>query len=172
MTHRRAFSPLTLLALTVLMAASFAGCAKDIPATHALPNYDASPLGDLPTNPLHWKIITSSISPGDSTMSTLYGNDVAVQSARTSQRTGYPAGAILSLVTWTQQEDPRWFGANIPHHVKSVEFVFVNAADSGKPAYSYQSFDGSPLRKSSEEAGPTPGVRAQSLLIQRAAVLP
>ena len=171
MTCRHSF-PLVRLALIALFALSLAGCARDIPATHARPNYDAWPLGDLPTNPLHWKVITSSINPADSTMSTLYGNDVAVQSARTSPRTGYPPGAILSLVTWTQQEDPRWFGAKIPFHVKSVEFVFVNAGDTGKPAYSYQSFDGSPLRKSSEEASPTPRPRAQSLLTHRAAVLP
>jgi hypothetical protein len=168
---RRACPP-HLLAVIGLFALCLAGCAKDVPAAHARLNYDASPLGSLPANPLHWKVITSSIHPADSTMSTLYGNDIAVAYARSHAERDYPAGAILSLVTWTQQEDPRWFGAKIPFHVKSVEFVFVNAADSGKSVYSYQSFDGSPLRKSSEEAGSTPSAHAESLLSQRAAVLP
>ncbi|MGA7237229.1 MAG: hypothetical protein WBY44_16205 [Bryobacteraceae bacterium] len=39
----------------------------------------------------------------------------------------YPIGAVLALVTWTKQEDDRWFGARIPAEVKSVEFVGVTA---------------------------------------------
>ena len=26
----------------------------------------------------------------------------------------YSAGAVLALVTWTQREDPHWFGGRIP----------------------------------------------------------
>jgi Cytochrome P460 len=155
----------------IIFALGFAGCSKSNPVTAARSNYDASLLGELPANPLQWQVITSSINPADSTMSTLYGNDVAVRYARTSSAGDYPAGSVLALVTWSQKEDPRWFGAQIPERAKSVEFVFVNAAPAGQSVYSYQLFDGAPLRKSSGTEGPAPQ-RAQYLLSQRAAVLP
>src|SRR5258708_7564010 len=87
---------------------------------------------------------------GDATMSTLYGNDVAVRYARTSAERMYPAGSVLSVVTWNQQEDPRWFGAKIPQKVGSVEFVAV----TGPGAYSYQRYEGSPLKKVEDGAAP------------------
>ena len=40
-------------------------------------------------------------------MYTLFGNDLAVQYAHTNPQHDYPAGSVLSLVTWSQQEDPR-----------------------------------------------------------------
>ncbi|MGA8500453.1 MAG: cytochrome P460 family protein, partial [Candidatus Sulfotelmatobacter sp.] len=132
----------------------------------------ASLVGPLPANPLQWKIITSTIDKADSTMSTLYGNDVAVRYARANSQHNYPAGSVLSLVTWTQREDDRWFGAKIPDRVKSVEFVFVDAAADGRQSYSYQQYEGAPLTMASEQKGFAPNDRATYLLTQRAAVLP
>jgi hypothetical protein len=103
-------------------------------------------------------------------MSTLYGNDVAVQYARTNEQYNYPAGSILSVVTWKQQEDPRWFGARIPATVKSVEYVTVKAASDQKPSWSYQSYEGTPLKKTLAQEGPND--RVSWLLSQRAAVMP
>jgi hypothetical protein len=37
-------------------------------------------------------------------MSALYGNDLAIQCARVNAQGTYPAGAVLSLVIWKQQE--------------------------------------------------------------------
>ncbi len=99
-------------------------------------------------------------------MSTLFGNDVAVQYARTNGAMKYPAGAVLSVVTWGQQEDPRWFGGNIPKAPRSVEFVTVGST------YSYQRYEGSPLKKVASEDGAAPNDRAAYLLAQRAAVMP
>jgi hypothetical protein len=96
----------------------------------------------VPANPLQWKAVTSEINKTDATMSALYGNDLAVGYARTHSQHDYPAGAVLSLVTWTQQEDPRWFGARIPREVKSVEFVMVGATPDGRPSYTYQEYEG------------------------------
>ena len=45
-------------------------------------------------------------------MSTLYGHDDAVRSARSDL--GYPPGSTLAVVTWRRQNDPHWFGAMIP----------------------------------------------------------
>jgi hypothetical protein len=92
--------------------------------------------------------------------------------ARTNTQHEYPAGSTLSLVTWTQREDSRWFGARIPDGVKAVEFVFVGATAGARPSYSYQEFEGTPLKKLSSEEGPTPSGRAAYLLSQRAAVMP
>ena len=72
-------------------------------------NQSAGLVGDLPANPLGWRVI-SVIDPATGTMSTLYGNDLAVEYARTHSQHDFPAGAVLSLVTWTQAEDSRWFG--------------------------------------------------------------
>jgi len=66
-----------------------------------------------------------------------------------TRTTNIPNGSALSLVTWTQQEDSRWFGAKIPAPVKSVEFVFVSTAADGRPSYSYRKFEGTPLKNSS-----------------------
>jgi hypothetical protein len=123
-------------------------------------------------NPLAWRVITSAIDPGDGTMSTLYGNDVAVGYARTHSRHDYPAGSVLSLVTWMQIEDPRWFGAKIPAQVKSVEFVTVGAAENGAPQYSYEAYTGDPLKKAADRPYGAPPERIAYLLSSRAAVMP
>jgi hypothetical protein len=149
------------------------GCSSANPNTTATLNHGASLAGQLPANPLQWKVITAMVDRAGSTMSTLYGNDLAVGYARAAHPANdYPPGAMLSLVTWTQQEDPRWFGAKIPQSVKSVEFVTVGAPADGHPSYEYKKFEGTPLAVSPT---PDPGAadeRAAYLVAQRAAVLP
>ena len=105
-------------------------------------------------------------------MYTLFGNDLAVQYAHTNPQHDYPAGSVLSLVTWSQQEDPRWFGENIPAAPKSVEFVTVGVTDNHKPVYSYQDYEGAPLKKISAQESPRPEGRTAYLLSQPAAVMP
>lgn len=160
----------------ILAALSMFGCSNDQPNISAEINQPASLAGEfaaaLPANPLQWKVITSEINKPDATMSTLYGNDLAVAYARTHSQHDYPAGAVLSLVTWTQQEDARWFGAKIPRTVKSVEFVTVGQAPNGRTSYSYQEYEGTPLKKVSTQEGSIPDDRANRLLSQRAAVMP
>jgi hypothetical protein len=151
---------------------SLLGCSSDKPRLKATINQDASLTGELPANPLRGKVISSSINRPDSTMSTLYGNDIAATYARTHTQHDYPNGAVLSLVTWNQRGDDRWFGAKIPDRPKSVEFVFVAAAADGHASYSYQKFEGTPLKKVSSQDGATPNEPALALLSQRAAVMP
>jgi hypothetical protein len=148
------------------------GCSDETnPRVASKLNQDAAVTGDLPSNPLQGRLITSWINRQDGTMSTLFGNDVAVQYARTSAEKMYPAGSVLSVVTWGQQEDPRWFGAKIPEKTRSVEMVTVTAPG----AYSYQRYEGSPLKKVEAAGldGQDAGVkRGAYLLAQRAAVMP
>jgi hypothetical protein len=83
----------------------------------------------------------------------------------------YPAGAVLSVVTWGQQEDPRWFGGNIPAKVKMVEFVTVTKPGS----FSFDRYEGTPLKrvtaKNFDELDAV-AKRMVYLTAQRAAVMP
>lgn len=135
-------------------------------------NYRATLNGSLPWNPLQWNVITSSADRRAATMSVLYGNDAAVRYARSNSQQAYPAGSILALVTWTQQNDVHWFGARIPGAAKSVEFVSVNVEGNDRVAYYYRTFEGSPLQQTSAWNGSSPEGRAAYLLSLRASVLP
>jgi hypothetical protein len=166
-----------LVVVTMIFALGL-GCAGDKPKISATLNQGAALVGQLPANPLSWRIITSELNAADSTMSTLYGNDLATNYARTSAQRDYPAGSILALVTWTEREDDRWFGAKIPGQVRSVEFVFVGTSGD-TPATSiksthprYEKYEGSPLKLSVSHQVFRPGDRGTYLLSRRAAVMP
>jgi len=161
-----------ILLLGLLLSMSLVGCSSEEPKISAELNQSAVLVGQLPYNPLQWKVISSAIDPVNSTMATLYGNDIAVGYARTNAQHDYPAGSVLSLVTWTQTEDARWFGAKIPAKVKSVEFVTVVEAAPAQHSYTYQLFAGSPLKMLSTEQSLAPNQQMASLLSQRAAVMP
>jgi len=165
----RLLAGILLLSMSLLSMFGCSGAETKIPATI---NQSASLAGALPANPLQWKIITSTIDKADSTMSTLYGNDLAIRYARANSQHNYPTGSVLSLVTWTQREDDRWFGAKIPDRVKSVEFVGIDVAADGRPSYSYREYQGTPLTMVSEQKGFAPNDRTAYLLAQRAAVMP
>jgi mono/diheme cytochrome c family protein len=92
----------------------------------------------LPFQPIAWRAITMYVDPQTRTMSTLFGNDAAMNSVD-ARRPRYAAGTVLALVTWAQREDPHWFGARIPGVPQSVEFVqSTPAGQSG-----YRRFGGS-----------------------------
>ncbi len=149
-----------------------AGCSKPVPAVLTRFNDSAALNGNLPTNPLHWQIITSAIDHKNATMYTVFGNDDAVTYARSHDDQNYPPGSILSLVTWSQTEDPRWFGGKIPGNTQSVEFVEIKPdADHGR-LFSYERYTGAPLAKVFSVTTAEPNERAAYLLSQRAAVMP
>jgi hypothetical protein len=158
--------------VSAVLSLSIFGCADQNPRVATKINLEGSLVGDFPWNPLQGKVITSWIDKQNSTMSTLYGNDPAVQYARSNPQHNYPSGSVLSLVTWNQKEDDRWFGAKIPAAPRSVEFVTVGSTEDHRPWISYQQFEGAPLKKISAQDGPVPNDRAAYLLSQRAAVMP
>ena len=90
------------------------------------------------------KVITSSINKKEQTMSTLYGNDLALKTA-ISGSTSYLRGENLTLVTWKQQDDDRWFGAKIPGDLLSVEVVKIISSNTGNIITNYQRFTGKEL---------------------------
>ena len=165
----------TRIGLAGVFAAGLALILWGCGGTHAVTasiNERAALSGNLPWNPLRWKVITASVDKRAQTMSTLYGNDTAVQYARSNSQQNYPAGSVLSLVTWAEQEDTRWFGGNIPGQPTSVEFVTVATGPDNQPSYAYESYEGSPLIRKSVLSGASPGTRAMYLLSLRAAVMP
>ena len=97
---------------------------------------------NLPHQPLVWGAITMYVDPKNHTMATLYGNDAAMDAVEAHRAAPvYPAGAVLALVTWTQRDDPHWFGARIPDRPLSVEFVEAGAQPR------YRRFSGSTLEE-------------------------
>jgi hypothetical protein len=165
------------LAIVLASCVLFSGCSdrNNVASFTATINENASlsaaQSSALPANPLKWRIITSSIDPQTSTMSTLYGNDAAIQYARANSKHDYPPGSQIALVTWTRRDDPRYFGAKIPDRLKSIEFVSVTELP-GETKISYEKFEGTPLAKTASDESVSPPTAAVALLNLRAAVLP
>jgi hypothetical protein len=156
----------------LILCLSSHGCSSRRAGAAELVNHKASLRGDLPFNPLQWRVISSSVNARESSASILYGNDIAVRHARADPRRPYPAGSVISLVTWAEEEDPHWFGAKTPGEVKSIEFVTAEESQGLAPAYSYQLYEGSPLKKTTAEGVSAPDARIGDLLSRRALVMP
>jgi hypothetical protein len=138
-----------------------------LPLADTLALYDQA--ASLPDSvgryPLRGKVIATFVNTREGTMSSLYGNDLAVSSARRGQ--AYPAGAAVALVTWSQRDDPHWFGGRIPKGLVSVETLNFGAA--GTPGY--VRYEGASLTKKMPAADVVAG-RVQYITGQKASVLP
>jgi hypothetical protein len=161
----------TSIQTLLIVAASFSltGCQSRTPEP-ASTNRQAALEGQLPYNPLAWKPITAWTNQRQGTMSTLYGNDTAVAHARTGSAGSYPQGSVLAVVTWAQREDPHWFGATIPSHPQSVEFVIMPSTPDGQPVYAR--YQGSPLAQVENMDADTVRKNVASIVSERAAVMP
>ena len=148
------------------------GCTTQNPRTITKIDLDACVNGDLPWRPQDGGVIALWVDEKHATMSTLYGNDLAVEVARSADHAVYPAGAAIALVTWKQKEDLRWFGASVPAGVQSAEFVTVTTTSAHQSAYLYKRFSGNPLRQSQSEEISSPQGRVEYLLSQPAAIMP
>lgn len=123
---------------------------------------------NLPYQPLSWGAITMYVDPGAHATATLYGNDSAIEAARSrraastgaSKDLEYPADAVLALVTWAQREDPHWFGGRIPDIPQSVEFVQMRGAGQQND---YRRFAGPALAEDRNE-GRSAAERASFIL--------
>ena len=162
----------TIQVLAVALLLMLIGCSEPNARVITRFNRDAEVSGELPYNPLQWEVIASTLNHNNHTLATVLGNDRAIAYARRNAALAYPAGSVLSVITWSQEEDPRWFGGNIPGNVRSVEFLEVQSGQDRGGTYLYTLYGGLPLRKlvSSEEKSPTG--RAAYILGQPAAVMP
>lgn len=112
----------------------------------------------LPVHPLDWNAITLFVDPRARTMAVLYGNPTAIGALHARGESpaipSYPAGSQLALITWTQRDDPHWFGGRIPFQVASVELLTINR---GGGAPDYRSYPGA----SAPAHPPQPGAAAE-----------
>jgi hypothetical protein len=114
--------------------------------------------------------LASSVDRSQSTMSTLYGNDIAVEHARSqSLADPYPPGATLSLVTWSQRRDAHWFGGKLPSALRSIETVTAGRP-SATPPYAYQRVFAAPEVKGGAQIPDS--TRAAFIVAQEPAVMP
>jgi hypothetical protein len=106
------------------------------------------------------------VDPKASTMAALYGNDAVTQVANArgnaagTQPPSYPTGTVLALVTWSQRDDPHWFGGRIPDTPLMVELVQIS---SGGSADVYRVFKGRTLVETHPDAGD--GARRTSFIL-------
>ncbi|HVZ85241.1 MAG TPA: cytochrome P460 family protein [Terracidiphilus sp.] len=102
----------------------------------------------LPFQPLGWGVVSMFLDPQRHTSSVLFANDAGLEAARAHSDGAmqYPAGSVLALVTWTERDDPHWFGARIPDQPVSVEFVEVS---TGGQIGRYRRFAGAALHETS-----------------------
>jgi hypothetical protein len=115
--------------------------------------------------PLRSRFITSFVDTRTRTMSTLYGNETAVNCARTG--VPYKPGSMLTLVNWTQREDPHWFGGRIPQRVASAEVVQYDGG--GETHYRY--YEGPDLVRKDAPGGAF-SQRVEYITAQKASVVP
>jgi hypothetical protein len=147
-----------------------AGCSHHRPSERDMYNVDAALPAALPVQPLDWQVITSSVDREHHAMATLFGNEVAVKAAQAPDgQVKYPAGAVLSEVTWLQREDEHWFGGRIPQRFVSMEVVTVTTAD-GKTAASYERFG--PAGQRTSESPDLDAARKQAILAERPSAMP
>jgi len=156
------FKPQYSAFLLLLLVAM--GCKQQ--NNHAGELNDAAGLPEqLHFNQLNLKVITSMSSKKEATMSTLYGNDLALKYAR-SKADSTVGGLVFALVSWKQQDDERWFGAKIPGQFQSVEMV-TTKANGNTVQTSYKTY------KDKWQTDPlTEKARIKYILAQKASVMP
>ena len=124
--------PLTFVATLALSLLS--GCTRhQVPAKSDLINVDATLHAQLPYPILAWTPLTVTVDRAQNTTSTLFTD-----------------GTSRALVTWSQREDPHWFGARIPGAPQRVELV-----DPTNSTHQYRVFSGSPLTEQTVSGDPT-----------------
>lgn len=111
--------------------------------------------------PLRGKLVATYSNHTKGTMSTLYS------SAPVTKAGAYTAGTVVSLVTWTWQDDANWFGGRTPQTMQSVEQIQFGA--DGKPEYNV--YAGPGLTKKEIAAGQV-AHRVQYITAKRASVTP
>jgi Haem-binding domain/Cytochrome P460 len=118
------------------------------------------------------RVISSSIQSKEGTMSTLYGNRIAVNFIRMNNSQDYPVGSVLTMVTWSQKADSHWFGARIPGNIKFIEKVRFENAGNGKSLPQYEKYSGNSTAKLESINQCDFKSRLNYILMSRASVMP
>ena len=104
--------PVVILSLIALLLSACSGH-KRTPGLGEL-NTGASLPESFNFTKMGLKFICATVNKKNGTTSLLYGTDPTL---------AVKPGAVFALITWTQQPDPRWIGANIPGRLVSVEML-------------------------------------------------
>ena len=114
------------------------------------------------------KVITTFINKKSGTMSTLYGNELALQKA-IGFNEEVLAGEVFTLITWKQQPDAHWFGANIPGSLQSVE-VLETTLSRNEVVINYNLYEGRNLARNTDSLHRSE--RIKFILDQKPSVMP
>jgi len=131
-------------------------------------NTKASFPDSIKFSPAGLKVITSFINRKSGTMSTLYGNPLALKSAAGLNKM-LAGGEAFTLVTWKQQPDEHWFGASIPGDLESVEILKTNS-NGAAVVINYQRYEGKALAPNSNTS--MKNERIKFILDQHPSVMP
>lgn len=137
-------------------------------------NEEASLPQSFGFNKMGLSVITSFINHNNHTMATLYGNSIAVSelnntihSEAGSQKHAENRERVLLLVTWSQKDDPYWFGAKVPDQLLSIESLKSTDVFSMRAKIRYQIYRGEGSRdRTGDKAG-----RINTILAMKPAVL-
>jgi hypothetical protein len=116
-------------ALMIILAATLLSCHNKV-SDSDLYNTKAAVPAKFDVAKLHLVVINTSINKKANTISVLYGNKLAYDQLKQGNSNLKP-GQLLALVTWKEQTDPHWFGANIPGNLLSVEYVRSKSDGNG-----------------------------------------
>ncbi|MGE8511133.1 MAG: hypothetical protein ACN6N7_00425 [Chryseobacterium culicis] len=131
-------------------------------------NENASLPESFDFNAMNLKVVTSSINHKKQTMMTLYGNDSAIDELKDHPENNNHKERILALITWSQKEDPYWYGAKIPNHLLSVEIVKSKEPFSENSEILYQKYEGKELRKANADGRD----RIRTILSMKPSIMP
>ncbi|WP_300691273.1 hypothetical protein [Chryseobacterium sp.] len=131
-------------------------------------NQNASLPEHFDFNAMNLHVVTSSINHKKQTMMTLYGNTSAMDDLKGNATKNENKEKILALVTWSQKDDPDWFGAKIPDHLLSVEVIRSTGTFSGNSGIQYQRYEGKELKKVTGESAE----RIKIILQMKPSVMP
>jgi hypothetical protein len=155
------------LFLAVIVLGMYA-CAHK-PTIDELTNPPAALPASFKFDQLGLKVITSFINKKQGTASTLYGNPLALKTAIAGTNE-VVAGEVLALVTWKQQDDQHWFGANIPGSLQQVELIKSTSSVEKPIVVSYARYEGKSLTLNPDTLNNQD--RIKYILSQKPAIMP
>ncbi len=129
---------LLVIACSIILAA----CSVTNPRIVTRMNVNAALTGDIPFDPLKWRVITSGVDANHATMFTVFGNDAAIRHARSEATPDYPAGSVIALALWRQREHRRWVGGRVPAQPVSLEFIEIQTLANGQASSAYRMYEG------------------------------
>lgn len=99
---------------------------------------------------------------------TLYGNNQAREELKGKPEKGESKERILALITWSQKEDPYWYGAKVPDRLLSIEVIKSRYPLSDNFDIQYEKYEGPALKKVSASGSE----RIPAILTMKPSIMP